>query len=108
MTMNTENARSKAREDKMQRSVELEHAIAIEKHKRETLNSLVREQVIHTLGKPGELLSVQVRPLWGQHYRVNVLVGVSIACARIIHSFFLLTDCDGNVLESTPKIKRQY
>ena len=63
---------------------------------------------VQALGKPGDLLDVQVRPLWGPHYRVNVFVGANITCARIIHSFFLVTDGNGNVLESTPKIKRQY
>jgi ribosomal protein L19 len=87
---------------------ELEHAKEMERHKREALNSLVREQVIHTLGEPGDLLSVQVRPLWGTNYRVNVFAGVSIACARMTHSFFLVTDGDGNILEATPKIERQY
>jgi hypothetical protein len=92
----------------MQRTSERERANEVERQKRETLNSLVGEQVIHALGEPGNLLRVQVRPLWGPHFRVNVFVGVSITCAKIIHSFFLVTDGNGNVLESTPKIKRQY
>ena len=102
--MSTESTRSKVREDKMQMTLELERANEVERHKRETLNSLVREQVIHALGEPGGLLDVQVRPLWGPHYRVNVFVGVNITCARIIHSFFLVTDGNGNVLESTPRL----
>ena len=92
----------------MQMTLERERANEVERHERETMNSHVREQVIRALGEPADLLDVQVRPLWGPHYRVNVFVGVNITCARIIHSFFLVTDGNGNVLESTPKIKRQY
>jgi hypothetical protein len=107
MTMSNENARSKAREDRMQTAVDLGNAKELDRHKRETLKSLVREQVMHTLGKPDDLVQVQVRPLWAANFRVNVFVGASAACARIVHSFFLVTDGEGNILESTPKIKRQ-
>ena len=106
--MTTEKTQPKARKDGLQNARELEHSIEMERHKRETLKLLVREQVIHTLGEPGDLLSVQIRPLWGTHYRVNVFVGDSIVCAKIVHSFFVLTDDDGNILESTPRIQRQY
>lgn len=106
--MSTENSRSKAREERMQTARELERAQEVDRHKRETLNSLVREQVIHILGAPGDLLCVEVRPLWGTRYRVNIFVGVTIVNARLIHSFFLVTDGEGNILESTPKIEHQY
>jgi hypothetical protein len=102
--MNAEDARPKAPQDKMT-TRERECAKEIEKHKRETLNSLVREQLISTLGKPADLLSVQVRPLWGTNFRANVFIGANIACAKIIHSYFLVTDDDGNILESTPTMK---
>lgn len=106
--MNTENTQSKARQDRMQENLKIEHAKEMARNQQETLCSLLREQVIHTLGKPGDLLSVQVRPLWGMNYRVNIFAGVSSASPRISHSFFLVTDNDGKILESTPKIKRQY
>lgn len=80
----------------------------MEQHKRETLNALVGEQVIHTLGEPGGLLIVQVRPLWKNHYRVNVFVGMDATSAKIAHSYFLVADSDGNIIESTPKIAKQY
>src|SRR5439155_5711323 len=107
-TMSTEHTRSRSREDRMQTTLDRDHAKELERHKRETLSSLVREQVIHALGEPSDLLNVQVRPLWGAHYRVNVFVGINDGCAKISHSFFLVTDNDGNILESTPKIKRHY
>jgi hypothetical protein len=106
--MNAEDARYKAKQEKVESTRKLECANEIEKHKRETLNSLVREQLIGTLGKPDDLLTVQVRPLWATNFRANVFVGASIACAKISHSYFLVTDDDGNILKSTPTIKRLY
>lgn len=106
--MSDENTRSKSRAEKRQTDSGLEPANDLERHQRETLNSLVRQQVMHMLGNPGELLNVQVRPLWGANYRVNVFVGANVACARISDSFFLATDGDGHILESTPAIKRLY
>jgi len=80
----------------------------VESHKREMLNALIGEQVLQALGKPRNLLKVQVRPLWDGNYRVNVLVGADAACAKIPHSYFVVTDGDGNVLAATPKIHKQY
>jgi hypothetical protein len=77
-------------------------------HRGETLDALIAEQVLHALGKPGDLLRVQVRPLWEGYYRVNVLVGADAASARVAHSYFLVADGDGGVLASTPNLTRQY
>jgi hypothetical protein len=104
--MSTEKSRSKSRDDSGQPTPERQHALDMEKHGREALTSLVREHVLHVLGEQRVLLAVQVRPLWGMNYRANVFVGVNAASARIIHSFFLVTDGNGNILESTPKMKR--
>jgi len=71
-------------------------------------NALVGEQVLHDLGQPRDLLKVQVRQLWDNTYRVNIFVGVSAASARIVNSFFVVTDGDGNMIESTPRILRQH
>src|SRR5689334_7792026 len=75
---------------------------------RERRNALVGEQVLHALGEPGDLLKVQARPLWKDNYRVNVFVGAHAACARIAHSYFVVTDDQGKVLDSAPKIERRY
>jgi hypothetical protein len=84
------------KEDKM------EHA------KRETLGDLIREQVLHTLGTPTDLRTVQVEKVWDNHYRVNVFVGANAGCVRVSNSFFLVTDSDGSLIASTPKITKQY
>jgi hypothetical protein len=76
-------------------------------HRSENLNDLIAEQVMHALGDPGDLLRVLIRPLWGNCYRANVFVGADAASARVANSFFLTTDGDGNILESTPQITRQ-
>lgn len=75
---------------------------------RRTLHDLVGQQVLHALGgarPPAGAQKVEVRPLWGNHYRVNILVGAGAVDARIAQSFFLTTDEDGNVLSSTPPLR---
>ena len=91
---------STQKEDKQQR--------ALDKEERERFVAVIRNRVIHTLGQPGDLHLVQVRHLWEDCYRVNVLVGTDTASARVLHSYFLVVDIDGNIIESTPKITRQY
>ena len=51
---------------------------------------------------------VQVRRLWGDRYRVNVLVGDAAATARVAHSYFLAADGSGNIKSSDPAIGRRY
>ena len=59
------------------------------------------------LGRPADLHRVQVRLLWGDHYRVNVFVGDAASC-KVAHSFFLKADGNGKILASTPTIARAY
>jgi hypothetical protein len=80
----------------------------MERHKRETMNAVIGEQVIHILGEPGDLLQMQVRLLWMNSYRVNVFIGADAARAKVANSYFVKTDSDGNIVESTPKITKQY
>ncbi len=68
----------------------------------------IEEQVLHALGKPRNLLKVQVRPLWDRNHRVNVFVGVEASCAKIRHSCFVVADGDGNILKATPTIYKHY
>ena len=79
-----------------------------ERHKRETLNALIGEQVIHTLGEPADLLKVAVRLLWENYYRVNVLIGAEAATVKIADSYFVEADSDGNIVASTPQITKRY
>jgi hypothetical protein len=74
----------------------------------EKLKTVIGDQVMQTVGRPGNLHTVQVRHLWDDCYRVNVFVGVDAASAKVAHSFFLMADSDGTILKSTPKITRQY
>ena len=79
-----------------------------EQQKRRQRDAAISGHVLHALGQPGDLCRVQVRRLWEGRYRVNVLVGVDVASARVAHSYFLVADGDGNIVTSTPEIKRQY
>jgi hypothetical protein len=51
---------------------------------------------------------VQVRPLWANFFRVNVLLGETITCLTVAHSFFLQADGEGRVLESSPELVQRY
>jgi hypothetical protein len=79
-----------------------------EKQERQQLDAVIGKHVLHALGQPGNLHQVQVRRLWNEHYRVNVLVGVDAASARVANSYFLVIDADGAIVASTPRITRQY
>lgn len=80
----------------------------MEHDKHETLDNLIREQVIHALGTPTDLIDVQVRMVWADHYRVNVFVGVNSGSVRVANSFFVVIGRDGNLISATPKITKKY
>jgi hypothetical protein len=79
-----------------------------EKQARVERKAVIARHVILGLGQPHDLHRVQVRYLWEDHYRVNVLLGVDATSAKIGHSYFLVADGDGNILASTPKIAKHY
>ena len=68
----------------------------------------IGEQVIRALGRPDGFHRVQVRPLWEDYYRVNVLVGADAASAKVAHSYFVEADGGGDIVVSTPQIERRY
>jgi hypothetical protein len=80
----------------------------LELRSREALNVLIGEQVIHALGAPNGLQRVQVRYLWQDRYRVNVLIGPDAASVKVNDSFFLRVDDDGRIVSSTPDIAKRY
>ena len=65
------------------------------------------ERVLSALGHSHDCRTVQVKPLWAYNYRVNVLVGADAVSAKIAHSYFVETDLEGNIIESTPRISVQ-
>jgi hypothetical protein len=76
--------------------------------RREALTVLIGDKVMKTLGAPGDLLKMQVRPLWENYYRVNVFIGKDAGSAQIAKSYFVTADGDGNILTSAPEIIKQY
>jgi hypothetical protein len=64
--------------------------------------------VLTALGRPARLWRVAVLPLWGNHYRVNVLTGDDPTAVQILNSYFLTADDRGAILASTPPIRKQY
>ena len=68
----------------------------------------IRANVLAALGRPADLHRVHVVPLWGDHYRVNVVTGADPTLARIPHSYFLAADARGTIIDATPPIARLY
>jgi hypothetical protein len=79
-----------------------------EKQERQQLNAVIGKHVIHTLGQPDNFHSVQVRRLWNDNYRVNVLVGGDASSVKVAHSYFLVAGSDGNIIASIPTIAKHY
>jgi hypothetical protein len=84
-----------------------EQSNELKRHTRDALHSVIAEQVLHALGKPGARHRVQVRSLWEDFFRINILVGEDAVSLKVANSYFLKTDGAGNILESSPAITRQ-
>lgn len=65
----------------------------------------IRAGVLAALGRPAQLVRVSVLPLWGDHFRVNVLTGAG-AGAAIPNSYFVTADQAGTILKSEPPIQK--
>jgi hypothetical protein len=72
------------------------------------LHGIIGQHVLHGLGQPPGLHRLQIRHLWADRYRVNVLIGSDPTCATVGHSYFLVADGEGNVVTSNPKITKRY
>jgi hypothetical protein len=72
------------------------------------LEVVVRDNVLFDLGEPEGPHRVQVKWVWGNNYRVNVMVGPDAASLKVAHSYFLQADENGKILASTPPIARMY
>jgi hypothetical protein len=72
------------------------------------LEAVVGDNVMSNLGRPMNLHHVQVRCVWGDHYRVNIFVGPDAVSLQIAHSYFLKADENGKILSSSPAITRVY
>jgi len=82
----------------------------IEQKKQETelREAVIRENVLVTLGRPDELLRVQVTRVGNTNYRVNVFVGPDATSCKVAHSYFLEADGNGKILSSSPVLARMY
>lgn len=70
------------------------------------LDRLIGRSLLDALGPGRPACRAQVRRVWDRHYRVNLLTGADPASTRIVGSYFLVVDGDGNILTSTPRIHR--
>lgn len=96
----THNPRMTMRTAKQRR----EYDEDLERQHREELRSLIEQQVRQRLSEANGPQSVQVRRLWEDHYRVNVLIGTPATTTRVSDSFFVEADSDGRIVESNPAI----
>jgi hypothetical protein len=71
------------------------------------LTGIVR-LVMEKLGQPAQFLRVTARPVSGDNFRINVVVGPDVASARIAHSFFVTAHEDGTIRASVPPITKCY
>ena len=106
--MTEESTQPKPRENSLPMAQQRAQHDRADRREQDALNAVIREQVMHTVGEPGDLLTVSVRLLWSKFYRVNVFVGAEIAFARVANSYFLEIDGDGKIVTATPTITRQY
>jgi hypothetical protein len=74
----------------------------------DALDALVARHVLLALGRPPDMLRIQVRCLWSAFYRVNVFVGGNNASAKIANSYFVRASPDGQVLDAQPPLAKQY
>ena len=72
------------------------------------LSAAIGDYVLRTLGRPADLFRVDVRRLWGDRYRVNVLVGSDASAVTIAHSYFVVADESGAVQATEPPLARRY
>jgi len=79
-----------------------------EKTSRPPIATVIGKNVIRALGQPANLIRVQVRTLWGDYVRANVLVGPDTSSVKIAHSYFLSVDEGGNIVSAVPEIERKY
>ena len=81
-----------------------EATVTPEERKRE---EVIRVGVLKALGRPAELLRVNVMPLWGDHFRVNIVTGEDATSVQIPNSYFVTVDERGTILRSEPTIQKQ-
>jgi hypothetical protein len=72
------------------------------------LEAVVGDNVLSELGVPPGLHRLQVRRLWGDHYRANLFLGDDAASFKVAHSYFLSADGNGKILGCCPPIVRTY
>jgi hypothetical protein len=70
----------------------------------------IADRVFEKLGTPRDLFRIQIRSLWGEHYRVNVYreveYGQAIPRVAMTDSFFVTTNREN--FSSRPAIEKKY
>ena len=70
--------------------------------------AIIRANVIKSLGYPKNLFRMVVVSLWGNNYRVNVVIGPDASATRITNSYVIEADDAGNIVKATPEIRKEH
>jgi hypothetical protein len=68
---------------------------------------LIRDNLLRAIGEPADFFQLQVKSLWGDYFRANVLVGTFTEC-KVARSYFIKATPDGEIVTAVPAIKREY
>lgn len=78
-----------------------------EESEREARRAVITTQILRLLDLLPGAVTMHVRDLWKDHYRVNVLTGQDALSHRITESYFIHVDDNGQILTSTPPVTRR-
>lgn len=79
------------------------------------IKSFIEEQVLNKLGKPNNLNFIKSGNVFDNRWRVDVWcyydstnTMMPTKCSKIFHSYFIHVDEDGKIINSSPKIVKEY
>ena len=79
------------------------------------IKSFIEEQVLSKLGTPDNLNYMKSGNVFDHRWRVDVwclydstTTDVAVKCSKIFHSYFVHVDEDGKIINSSPKIVKEY
>lgn len=75
--------------------------------------AIFEQNILEELGTPPGFLQIDAKPLWDNRYRVNIWVEYEdkiyqVVRKQISDSFFVVTSDGGEIIRSSPEIKRKY
>lgn len=74
--------------------------------------AIIEKYILDNLGRPKNYYQTQVKPLWANFYRVNIVIAIKEKESMVVEysisdSFFMKLE-EGEVVTCEPKIQRRY